>query len=75
MGYFLYSVLAFRFIVFIINNLNEIKMTKKFFIKEELMCGIKYYMIYKRVLFFWESFYERWNTIETAEARLTELLN
>lgn len=47
---------------------------KKYFIKEEKMCGVLYYMIYKKRFFgLSESFYERWNTPKTANIRLKEL--
>jgi len=50
-------------------------MKKKFYIKKELMCGVAYYMIYRRIFIFWGMFFERWNAKETAETRLSELLN
>lgn len=47
---------------------------KKYFIKEEKICGILYYMIYEKRFFgLFKSFYERWNTPETANIRLKEL--
>jgi hypothetical protein len=45
---------------------------KKYFIKQELMCGKIYHIIYVKC-FGIESFYERWNTPETAAKRLNEL--
>jgi hypothetical protein len=45
---------------------------KKYKIVPEKMGGVRYYMIYKRGWILW-SFYERWNTPETAKTRLTEL--
>ena len=48
---------------------------KKYFIKQELMCGEVYHMIYVRWFGLFESFYERWNTYETAKIRLNELNN
>ena len=50
-------------------------MKQRFYIKEEIMCGEIYYMIYRRVFFIFGVFYERWNTDETAKIRLMELLN
>ena len=50
-------------------------MKPKYFIEKELIGGRYYYMIYRRYLFFWSYFYERWNTIKTAKIRLNELLN
>ena len=44
----------------------------KYIIKPEMMGGDLYYMIYRKGLFC-ESFYERWNTPESAEARLKEI--
>jgi len=46
---------------------------KKYFIKQEMMCGKIYHMIYVRWFGMFESFYERWNTYETATLRLNEL--
>jgi hypothetical protein len=48
---------------------------KKYFIKQEMMCGEVYHMIYVRWFGLFESFYERWNTYETAKIRLSELNN
>lgn len=46
---------------------------KKYFIKEEIMCDKNYQMIYVRWFGLFESFYERWNDIESATIRLKEL--
>ena len=46
---------------------------KKYFIKQEVMGGNIYHMIYIRWFGLLESFYERWNTYETAKVRLYEL--
>ena len=43
-----------------------------FFIKQELMGGRLYWMIYRRRIL-WNEFYERWNTPESAQQRLSEL--
>jgi len=43
-------------------------------IREEMMGGRKYWMIYRRGIFF-SHFYERWNTNESAIIRLEELNN
>jgi len=48
---------------------------KKYFIKQEMMCGKIYHMIYVRWFGMFESFYERWNSHETAIIRLNELKN
>lgn len=48
---------------------------KKYFIKEEIMGGHLYYMIYVRWFGIIESFCERWNTHESAIVRLNELNN
>jgi hypothetical protein len=53
----------------------KIKNMKKYFIKQEIMCGEIYHMIYVRWFGLFESFYERWNTYETATIRLNELNN
>jgi hypothetical protein len=45
----------------------------KYFIKEEIMCNKLYYMIYINLFFGLSVFFERWNTIETATTRLSEL--
>lgn len=50
-------------------------MKEKYFIKEELVGGKPYFMIYKRIFFFWEVFFERWVLRGSAETRLKELLN
>ena len=44
----------------------------RYYIKEEVMGGKTYYMIYRKWLF-WESYYERWNSQESANIRLAEL--
>jgi hypothetical protein len=46
---------------------------KKYVIKEELMGGTIYFMIYEKWFGLFEIFYERWNTFETATTRLNEL--
>jgi hypothetical protein len=46
---------------------------KKYFIKQEMICGEIYHMIYVKWFGIFESFYERWNTTETATKRLNEL--
>jgi hypothetical protein len=46
---------------------------KKYFIKQEILGGVIYSMIYVRWFGLFESFYERWNTYETAKVRLDEL--
>ena len=48
---------------------------KKYFIKQEMMSGEIYHMIYVRCFWIFESFYERWNTHETATIRMNELNN
>lgn len=45
----------------------------KFIIKEQIMFGEIYYMIYIRFIGFIDVFYERWNTYESANIRLSEL--
>ncbi len=45
----------------------------KYYVKEELMCGEKYWMIYVRVFWIFSFFFERCNTLETADIRLSEL--
>lgn len=45
----------------------------KYFIKKETIGGTGYHMIYVRTFWIFESFYERWNTEETAKIRLNEL--
>lgn len=47
---------------------------KKYFIKEEIIGGQIYYMIYVRLFGLFELFYERWNTYKSASTRLNELL-
>lgn len=47
---------------------------KSYSIKKELMGGEAYYMIYEKRFFIIESFYERWNTEESAKRRLDELM-
>jgi hypothetical protein len=47
----------------------------KWVIKKEKMGGRFYWMIYRRSFFFFHQFYERWNTKESANVRLKELLN
>jgi hypothetical protein len=49
-------------------------MKNKFYIKEELIRGEKYYIIYQRIFLFFGSFYERWNSEGFAEIRLKKLL-
>jgi len=44
----------------------------KYYIRYEVMGGNWYYMIYSR-FFIFHSFYERWNTAESAKTRLSEL--
>lgn len=44
----------------------------KFYIRYEKMGGEYYYMIYTK-FFIFNSFFERWNTPESAIARLNEL--
>ena len=44
----------------------------KYKIKNELMGGDIYYMIYSKFLFTWR-FFERWNAKESAEVRIKEL--
>jgi hypothetical protein len=46
---------------------------KKFIIKEEIMLGDIYYIIYIRYFGFLDVFYERWNTHKSAIIRLSEL--
>lgn len=46
---------------------------KKYFIKQEIMDGEMYYMIYIKWFGIFESFYERWNTFKTATKRINEL--
>jgi hypothetical protein len=46
---------------------------KKYFIKQEMICGEIHHMIYVRWFGLFESFCERWNTYETATIRLNEL--
>ena len=46
---------------------------KKYFIKKEMMGGILYNMIYVKWFGLFESFFERWNTTESANIRLKEL--
>jgi hypothetical protein len=48
---------------------------KKYSIKKEMIGGDIYHMIYVRWFWIFESFYERWNTHETASIRLNELNN
>lgn len=43
-------------------------------IRKEKFGGEYYYMIYNR-LFFWEKFYERWNSFDSAKKRVDELSN
>jgi hypothetical protein len=50
-------------------------MKQKYFIKEEVINGKPYFVIYQRVLFFWAVYYEKWFFKKSAEARLIELLN
>jgi hypothetical protein len=47
-------------------------MKARFFIKPKMMGGQMHYMIYRKWLWI-ESFFERWNTPETAQTRLKEL--
>jgi hypothetical protein len=58
-----------------LNNLKRNKIMKKYFIKQEILSGVIYHMIYVRWFGLFESFYERWNTYETAKVRLNELKN
>ncbi len=44
----------------------------KYYIRIELMGGTDYYMIYIKQMCI-NSFYERWNTLESAKTRLDEL--
>ena len=44
----------------------------KYKIKNELIGGDIYYMIYSKFLFTWR-FFERWNAKESAEVRIKEL--
>lgn len=46
---------------------------RKFIIKEEVMLGDIYYIIYIRYFGFFDVFYERWNTYKSANIRLSEL--
>lgn len=46
---------------------------KKFIIKEEVMLGDIYYIIYIRYFGFFDVFYERWNTRKSVNERLCEL--
>ena len=46
---------------------------KQYFIKREKVCGTEYHLIYIRWFNLFETFFERWNTNETATARLHEL--
>jgi len=46
---------------------------KRYIIREELMSGVTYFMIYCKWSFF-EVFIERWNTKMSAEKRLKELI-
>jgi len=46
---------------------------KKYFIKQEVMCGEIYQMIYVKWFGLFNSFYERWNTYNKAKIRLNEL--
>jgi hypothetical protein len=50
-------------------------MRKKFFIREQYMGGKRYFMIYMRVLFFFDVFYERCNSEDFAKLRIKELLD
>ena len=45
----------------------------KYIIKEQIMLGEIYYMIYIRLIGFIDVFYERWNTCESVNLRLSEL--
>ena len=44
----------------------------EYYIRYEKMGGQYYYMIYRKFMMF-HSFFERWNTKESAIARLSEL--
>lgn len=46
---------------------------KNYFIKPEMIGGQIYHMIYVKWFGLFESFYERWNSYETATIRLNEL--
>lgn len=49
-------------------------MSKKFYIRYEVMGGDWYYMIYRKYFFgLLHCFWERWNTSESAITRINEL--
>jgi hypothetical protein len=44
-------------------------------IRYEKMGGTYYYMIYRKKFLWFSSFFERWNTPESVDMRITELRN
>lgn len=62
-------------LLIIIGILGLLSFHKSYTIKKEPMGGETYYMIYEKRFFILESFYERWNTEESAKIRLDELMN